>query len=218
MPSTSAGSMPASARAALEASAASCSSLRPEFLENSVWPMPAIAAYLVMRTACARAKYRNRTSATGGRETHLHGKPVAYGARLDLHQIGDEADALLEFDERHDGSFREPHRCRMPRNHPAVHGAAAAQLHDLAPRAVTGRAHRPRRVREARTIRAALTEQLPARGALPEEGGVGREHRIRPSRSGGRLPLARAHALRSVIAAAAAGAGAGAGAAAAAGA
>ena len=42
-PSMSAGASPASAIAAAIASPASCSSLRPEFLENSVWPMPTIA-------------------------------------------------------------------------------------------------------------------------------------------------------------------------------
>ena len=43
-PSTSAGLSPASASAADVASAASRSSLRPESLENSVAPIPAIAA------------------------------------------------------------------------------------------------------------------------------------------------------------------------------
>ena len=42
-PSTSAAVRPASARAAVIASTASRSSLRPESLENSVAPMPAIA-------------------------------------------------------------------------------------------------------------------------------------------------------------------------------
>ncbi len=44
MPSTSAGVRPASSRAACTASTASRSSLRPESLENSVAPMPAMAA------------------------------------------------------------------------------------------------------------------------------------------------------------------------------
>ena len=43
MPSTSDGSMPASSRARIVASQASCSSERPESLENSVAPMPATA-------------------------------------------------------------------------------------------------------------------------------------------------------------------------------
>ena len=42
-PSMSAGLRPASATAAATASPASCSSLRPECLENSVWPMPTMA-------------------------------------------------------------------------------------------------------------------------------------------------------------------------------
>src|SRR6476646_1293755 len=44
MPSTSAGVRPASSSASSTASAASRSSLRPEFLEKSVAPMPAMAA------------------------------------------------------------------------------------------------------------------------------------------------------------------------------
>ena len=44
MPSTSLGCSPASSSAALTASQASWSSLRPDSFENSVWPMPAIAA------------------------------------------------------------------------------------------------------------------------------------------------------------------------------
>ncbi len=43
MPSTSLGDSPASSNAALTASQANCSSLRPDSLENSVWPIPAIA-------------------------------------------------------------------------------------------------------------------------------------------------------------------------------
>ena len=43
-PSTCAGSTPASAQAAAQASRASWSSLRPDALENSVAPMPTIAA------------------------------------------------------------------------------------------------------------------------------------------------------------------------------
>src|SRR5437773_1151576 len=43
MPSTSLDFRPASAKAASTASHARCSSLRPEFFENSVAPMPAIA-------------------------------------------------------------------------------------------------------------------------------------------------------------------------------
>ncbi len=44
MPSTSDGDRPASASAAREHSAASASSLRPESFENSVAPIPTIAA------------------------------------------------------------------------------------------------------------------------------------------------------------------------------
>src|SRR3982075_2850894 len=44
MPSTSAGVRPASSSASSTASAASRSSLRPEFFEKSVAPMPTIAA------------------------------------------------------------------------------------------------------------------------------------------------------------------------------
>lgn len=44
IPSTSAGVSPASSRAVWTASTASLSSLRPESLENSVAPMPTMAA------------------------------------------------------------------------------------------------------------------------------------------------------------------------------
>ena len=44
----SCGAMPASSQAALIASEASCNSLRPEFQENSVSPMPTIAALSLM--------------------------------------------------------------------------------------------------------------------------------------------------------------------------
>src|ERR1700735_3147494 len=43
MPSTSLGDSPASSSAALTDSHANCSSLRPDSLENSVWPIPAMA-------------------------------------------------------------------------------------------------------------------------------------------------------------------------------
>src|SRR5205085_444274 len=46
VPSMSVGWRPASSMAARAASEASWSSDRPEFLENSVWPMPTIAALL----------------------------------------------------------------------------------------------------------------------------------------------------------------------------
>ena len=45
MPSTSLGDRPASSSAALTDSHANCSSLRPDSLENSVWPMPAMAVF-----------------------------------------------------------------------------------------------------------------------------------------------------------------------------
>ena len=44
MPSTSLGARPASSSAALTASHANCSSLRPDSFENSVWPIPTMAA------------------------------------------------------------------------------------------------------------------------------------------------------------------------------
>ena len=43
-PSTSRGSSPASSIAAFTASLASWSSDRPEFFENSVWPIPTMTA------------------------------------------------------------------------------------------------------------------------------------------------------------------------------
>ena len=61
-PSTSAGLSPASASAADAASAASRSSLRPESLENSVAPIPAIAAApeITPRPAGPRPRHAGR--------------------------------------------------------------------------------------------------------------------------------------------------------------
>ncbi len=60
----SAGVSPASATAAVTASAASCSSLRPECFENSVWPIPTIAVSSVQRASCpGRPAGRNWGSA-----------------------------------------------------------------------------------------------------------------------------------------------------------
>ena len=56
-PSMSAGVSPASAIAAATASAASCSSLRPECFENSVWPMPTMA---VSRDSALTSASRDR--------------------------------------------------------------------------------------------------------------------------------------------------------------
>ena len=53
MPSTSLGVRPASSIAALTASQASCSSLRPDSLENSVWPIPTMARLPAQRAAHA---------------------------------------------------------------------------------------------------------------------------------------------------------------------
>ena len=56
MPCTSAGAMPASSSAAATASTARRSSERPESLENSVAPMPAIA--VVPENECGIRPYR----------------------------------------------------------------------------------------------------------------------------------------------------------------
>jgi hypothetical protein len=64
-PSMSAGATPASSHAAFTASAASWSSLRPERLENSVAPMPAIAVSrtdLLLRSPAARCAGRGRSA------------------------------------------------------------------------------------------------------------------------------------------------------------
>src|SRR5688500_5857511 len=81
MPSMSAGVSPASRMAASDASAASCSSLRPEFFENSVCPMPAIAAsFFSERVAISglrRNELREHDAIVELDERHLHRKVVA---------------------------------------------------------------------------------------------------------------------------------------------
>src|SRR4051794_14285084 len=106
---------PASLRAAADASAASCSSDRPEFLENSVWPMPTRATSLCSlicpalglrpgRSGPARfARSRGDELREGDGaaveglqigEGHLHGHVVLHVAGLDALQVGHETDAL----------------------------------------------------------------------------------------------------------------------------
>ncbi len=65
-PSMSAGVSPASATAAATASPASWSSLRPECLENSVWPMPTMAVSRDSAIRHLRRSARRRRDGTGG--------------------------------------------------------------------------------------------------------------------------------------------------------
>ena len=74
MPSTSAGSSPASAMAAVTASQASWSSLRPDALENSVAPMPTIAAAPAMSAAHTAPP---RTSGSSTTPTDVGAEAVA---------------------------------------------------------------------------------------------------------------------------------------------
>src|SRR3984957_6859274 len=178
MPSTSAGLIPASSRAALEASAASCSSLRPEFLENSVCPIPAMAANLATGTPWGGGEDGDRLAAAGRREAHLDCHAAAHVLRSHVDDVRHQANTLLQLDERDDRCLGESDRGRMPRDHPAGDLAATAELDGLAPDAVARRAHRARRVRDLLAVGAALAEQLTARGALPEEHRIGGEHRV----------------------------------------
>ena len=82
MPSTSPGFSPASSSAALTASQASCSSLRPDSLENSVWPMPAIAALPASVVASCQALLPSE-QADGRGPRNVVAEAVAPGIDLD---------------------------------------------------------------------------------------------------------------------------------------
>src|SRR5215470_18719042 len=109
MPSTSDGAMPASSSAAFAHSAASWSSLRPESFENTVWPMPAIAAGRTLRDAMrtsglatARAEDGDRLASARRREVDLDGQALPHLAGRGADDVRDQADPLLELDERDD--------------------------------------------------------------------------------------------------------------------
>src|SRR5579871_5929036 len=124
MPSTSDGWMPASSSAALEHSAASCSSLRPEALENSVAPMPAMAASLKVRAIGsvpllrAGPEHRHLVVAHGGLEEHFHRHVDLHVLELDAVEVGDQAIALFQLDGGGDGRFLEAERRRVARHDP----------------------------------------------------------------------------------------------------
>src|ERR1700761_1722088 len=106
MPSTSDGWMPASSSAALEHSAASCSSLRPEALLNSVAPMPAMAASLNVRAILvfligllgAGPEHRHLVIAHGGLEVDFHRHVHFHVLELHAVEVCDQAEALLQLD------------------------------------------------------------------------------------------------------------------------
>ena len=156
MPSTSAGSMPASSRAALEASAASCSSLRPEFLENSVCPIPAMAATLATGGTRGRGEYRHGLAAAGRLRSAL--RPPSRRARPARRRRSRWTPGRIPSSSSMSATMErlgETDQGRMPRDHPAGDLAATAELHGLALDAVARRTHRPRRVRNFLAVSAA---------------------------------------------------------------
>src|SRR5687767_7433773 len=117
MPSTSDGSMPASSSAALLHSAASVSSERPEDFENSVWPMPAMAASRKLRGMTVAAmgrpyglEHRHLPPADGLVEEHLDRQPRRDLLECDAVEVRDQPEAFLEVDQRHDRRLVEAHR------------------------------------------------------------------------------------------------------------
>ena len=119
-PSMSAGVSPASATAAATASPASCSSLRPECFENSVWPMPDDGG-VACQCAHAGVTGRNCGSTTSSTVSMLSATsmPFSHVVGLDTEEVGDEADAFVELDEDDDPRFRIG-LGRMVRHDPGV--------------------------------------------------------------------------------------------------
>ena len=79
-PSTSRGGEPGVVERGVHASHASCSSVRPDSFENSVWPMPAIAAR--PREPSAHAAPRERQAERRGAADVL--AEVVHRAKLDV--------------------------------------------------------------------------------------------------------------------------------------
>src|ERR1700722_15083718 len=113
MPSTSDAFSPASSSAALAASAANCISLRSSFFENVVCPIPTIAACWVSpppifnTSSGTRAEDGYGKSADGGVEQHFNFQADRHLAVGHSHNIGNEANALLEPDQGDDRRLRE---------------------------------------------------------------------------------------------------------------
>src|ERR1700738_1564551 len=103
MPSTSGGERPASARAAVTASQASCISLRPESPENSVAPRPTTATLSLRKWAISaalavgvRTELRHSQSLVDAQEFDSDRQPD--GDLLDgrADQVGDQSPPLLQ--------------------------------------------------------------------------------------------------------------------------
>src|SRR6516225_2788581 len=89
-PLTSCGATPASSRAAMHASSARRSSLRPELLENSVAPMPAMAVRPANPWLVTRARYPSPSAdPQPGVDVELHaGDAGAAGRGEEQHRLG----------------------------------------------------------------------------------------------------------------------------------
>ena len=177
VPSMSLGVSPASAIAARAASAASCSSLRPEFLENSVWPIPAMTAWFagVIREQAlldvGRAELGQGDAALEGDEAHFDRHLVDHIADGDLLKVGDQPEPFLQLDQGHDTGLVLG-LVGVPGNDPGVDPAPTRQLLGGPRQRTAARAHRCRRVLQPAAGGAAAEQQLVLGHALPKEGVV----------------------------------------------
>src|SRR5262245_43320157 len=127
MPSTSDGFSPASASAALIASAVSWSSERPEFFENSVWPMPTIAASLLSVVGIGSALRPRQGDDHRARDVVAPGVPPG---DLDLERV--LALVLLLHGAAHlHGVAREVRRAELDRD-PPEDGARSGPIRHVA--------------------------------------------------------------------------------------
>ena len=97
--------------------------------------------------------------------------------RVGAEQLTDHADALGELDEDDDDRELPAGHRRVVVHDVAVDLAGPGGDVVLGPGEAAHRAHRARRVAQRAAAAAALDAQLVAGGALPEEGGVRRDHR-----------------------------------------
>src|SRR4029453_8283771 len=169
-PSTSSGSRPASPSVAWIASTASCISLRPESLENSVAPMPAMAVRFESQVGSTasppkRSEQRQRQGPVDGDEPDFDRKSDAHLRGVDPDEVGHQAGALIELDERDDVARIEAGEPGLVRPAKAVDGSAAAGLHRVGRERATAGTHRARWMPQPPAFRTALDQELAATDA-----------------------------------------------------
>src|SRR5580704_16367218 len=144
------------------ASAASCVSLRPAALENSVCPMPTIAVASRSRLSTDRRPWLEDGDCavvTGRPEVDRHSHPDSDVTRVDIDQIRQHANALVEIDKRGQDGIIERRVLRVAKDGVAVDDAVAREVDQVEFERVADRAHRARRVTQTSTAPTLLRDQ-----------------------------------------------------------